>query len=326
MSHEIAVTETGEAMMAYQGEMPWHKLGTSMENADVADALAAANLNWKVLLRPTYFRQGKSLVKIPQCQAVVRDTDQQLLATVGSDYSPLQNAEAFSVLQPACERHGVTIESAGALGVGDRVWMLARLPEQTEVVQGDALRGYFLVMSGHNGWTSWTARPTPVRVVCNNTLAVALEGNKESFKLRHVASETAKIDQMTKMITRIIEQLVHSTKAFGKLAARHMTPDELFLYVSQVLNIDNVDASQVQPVSARRRETIIDLAAHGKGVQFAPGTAWTAYNAVTEYTDHVRPAEAHNPRTITQANQSAVFGSNAKLKSKALNLALALVD
>jgi len=320
MAHEIA-TINGQAAMAYQGEMPWHQLGTHVDTMDVAAALEAASLNWNVVLRPMYYRAGKNLVKVPARQAVIRDVDGQLLSTVGSDYAPLQNEQAFNVLQPACEQFGVTIESAGALGVGDRVWMLAKLPQTNAPVKGDVVDGYFLVVTGHNGWTSFTARPTPVRVVCSNTLAMAQSSGSDLVRLRHVQSETERIDQVATMVTDIVEQLAATNTLYGKLAAKHMTPDELFAYVSQVLNIENIE--EPMPVASRRRDTIINLAKNGKGVEFAPDTAWTAFNAVTEYVDHVRPAEAHNPRTIQQANESALFGANAKLKRRALQLAVA---
>jgi len=322
MPAEIANVAGSEdkVMMAYQGETPWHKLGTKMEgNPDVPAALEAANLNWEVQLKSMFYRHNDKLIKVPSRRAVIRDTDGQLLSTVGSDYVPLQNSTAFGVLQPACEQFGVTIETAGALGKGDRVWMLAKLPEVFEPVKGDKVEGYFLVLTGHNGWTSYSARPTPVRVVCQNTLSMATRASKAVINLRHVASTTEQFDQVAKMVTDLVAGLKETNTSFAALAAKKLNPDELAAYISEVLNIEAGD--EPNPVAARRRDTILELAATGKGVEFAPGTAWAAFNAVTEYIDHVRPAEAKNVRTIAQANQSALFGTNAKIKHRALVLA-----
>lgn len=325
MAHEIAIINGKEAM-AFTGDTPWHKLGTEIEEGmDVPAALTAANLDWDVKLRPLYYRQGKSLVKVPTRNVVIRDVDNEQLGVVGNDYEPVQNSEAFSILQPACEQFGVTIETAGALGIGDRVWMLAKLPESNEAVKGDRIDGYFLVTTGHNGWMSLQARPTPIRVVCANTLAVAMERGTDLVRLRHTTTEKDRLDEVARMVTTIVEQLANTSKLYGKLAARHMTPDELFLYVSQVLGIDGLPKEELQPVADRRRDTIIQLAKTGKGVQYAPETAWTAYNAITEYVDHIRPLEAHSEKTIAAATQSAIFGSGAKLKNKALNIAQQLV-
>tara|TARA_R110000824_G_scaffold167181_9_gene344001 strand:+ start:1743 stop:2726 length:984 start_codon:yes stop_codon:yes gene_type:complete len=326
MAHEIAVINGKEAM-AYTGETPWHKLGTEIqEGMDVPAALEAANLDWEVKLRPMYYRQDKNLVKVPTRKVVIRDVDNVQLGVVGNDYEPVQNAEAFSILQPACEQFGVTIETAGALGVGDRVWMLAKLPDSNEAVKGDRIDGYFLVTTGHNGWTSLQARPTPIRVVCANTLQVAMQVGTDLVRLRHTLTEKDRLNEVSRMVTTIVEQLTNTTKLYGKLAARHMTPDELFLYVSQVLGIDGLPKDEVQPVADRRRDTILRLAKNGKGVQYAPETAWTAYNAFTEYVDHVRPTEAHNAKSIVAATQAAIFGSGAKLKNKALNIAQTLIS
>jgi phage/plasmid-like protein (TIGR03299 family) len=322
MSHDIATIE-GRPAMAYQGEKPWHALGTVMSpTADVPTALKAASLDWDVELAPLFYRRKidgvDKRVKVPTRQAVIRVPDGALLATVGSDYRLFQNSETFGVLQPACEQFGVTIETAGALGKGDRVWMLAKLPTPTEVVPGDKIDGYFLVLSGHNGWTTFSARPTPVRVVCQNTLSAALSGNKTPLiKLSHVETNANKFEQIGEMVTDLVAMLKQTNESFAKLANRKMTKDETIAYISEVLNLGD----DPNPVVARRRDTILELAESGKGVEFAPGTAWTAFNAVTEYVDHVRPAEAKVARTIRQANESALFGTNSKLKVRALNIA-----
>jgi phage/plasmid-like protein (TIGR03299 family) len=323
MPADIAETN-GKPMMAYQGATPWHSIGAKMAvTADVPTALKAANLDWNVELRPMFYRHTfdgvDKRVKVPTRRAVVRDTDGVLLATVGSDYAPFQNSEAFNVLQPACEQFGVTIETAGALGKGDRVWMLAKLPTPSEPIPGDKIDGYFLVLTGHNGWTSYTARPTPVRVVCANTLAMALNGSGKQavINMRHTTTNAERFEQVTGLVTDLMAMLKQTNESFTKLAARKMTKDETIAYISEVLGID----ANSNPVAERRRDTIVELSQTGKGVEFAPNTAWTAFNAVTEYVDHVRPAEAKAVRTIAAANQSALFGSNAKLKARALTIA-----
>jgi phage/plasmid-like protein (TIGR03299 family) len=323
MPAEIAEVN-GKPMMAYQGDMPWHRIGVEMAaTADVPTALKAANLDWNVELKPMFYRhmfEGvDKRVKVPTRRAVVRDVDGKLLATVGSDYAAFQNSDAFGMLQPACEQFGVTIETAGALGRGDRVWMLAKLPGTTEPIPGDKINGYFLVLNGHNGWTSLTARPTPVRVVCKNTLAMALAGTSKQavINMHHTSSNAERLEQMGEVVTDLIAMMKQTNESFAKLAARKMTKDETLAYISDALGID----ANPNPVAERRRDTILELSETGKGVEFAPGTLWTAFNAITEYVDHVRPAEAKAVRTIAAANQSALFGSNAKLKQRALVLA-----
>lgn len=317
MAHEIAVIN-GKAAMAYVDATPWHGLGTKVEGEmNVQAALEAANLNWDVELRTMFFRKNDKQFRVPNKQAVVRETDNVVLGVVGGDYEIIQNAEAFGVLNTACEQFGVTIETAGALGKGDRVWMLAKMPNSIEPVAGDRVDGYFLISNGHNGWTTYVAKPTPVRVVCANTLGSALKG-EGMIKLRHVTSETEKLDLVADLVTAFIADLDENRKLYAGLASKKMTLEELRDYVNAVLDIHGAPSA----VEAKKAAAIIDLTSNGKGVEFAPGTAWAAYNAVTEFADHVRIG-AKSPKTLMAANQSAIFGPYAKMKTKALKLALA---
>jgi len=319
MSANIATIDNAPAIaIAYQGSTPWHALGTRMEGKpDVPAALEAAHLNWDVELKPLYFRNGDKLVKVAGRRAVVRSTDKALLSTVGGDYTPLQNSDAFGVLQTACEKFGLNIETAGALGKGDRVWMLAKMPTTIEPVAGDHIDGYVLVLTGHNGWTPHSARLTPTRVVCANTLSLAMR-DQAFVKLRHTRNEVERIDQVAHLVTDMVASLKATGETFKKLAAKRLTEVEMREYVNRVLGI----SEDPNPVAARRRDTIIELATKtGKGIEAAPGTLWAVYNGLTEYVDHVRPAEAKAIRTIKQANESAIFGANMKVKVKALELA-----
>jgi phage/plasmid-like protein (TIGR03299 family) len=221
----------------------------------------------------------------------------------------------MAVLQPALDRFGVEIETAGALGNGDRVWMLAKLPKDIEPIDGDRIKNYMMIMTGHNGWTAHTSRFTQVRAVCENTINLALQD--EAFvRLRHVETEVDKLTQVSDIIVGFMDLAKRMGESYQKLAAHKMSEAEIKTYIEAALDLDFDN-----PVAARRRDRIVELSKDGKGVELAPGTAWTAFNAITEYIDHVRPAEAKAARTVKNANQSALFGANAKIKARALQLA-----
>lgn len=325
MPANLATTTADEVMMAYQGATPWHAAGTHVTDPEVIRSvpkfLEAAHLDWDVEFKSLFYRIGDKSHKVPNRRAVIRSTDQRLLSVVGTDYTPMNNLPAFSVLQPACDAFGVTLETAGALGKGDRVWMLAKLPNDITPIAGDTIKNYILLFTGHNGWTSYTGRLTQVRAVCENTIALAMQ-DKAVVKLRHTVTEAEKLDQVAELITSMIATAKKTGESFAKLAARKLTYEEMKAYVSEVMGLDGVADDDVNPVAGRRRDRILELATKtGKGIELAPGTAWAAFNAVTEYIDHVRPAEAKTVRTIAQANESALFGTNAKLKAKALVMA-----
>jgi hypothetical protein len=149
---------------------------------------------------------------------------------------------------------------------------------------------------------------------------MATSNNPAFVKLTHVASAAEQLDQVAAMVTTMVSAGQQRATAYAKLAARKLTADETKAYVEDVLKVQGA----VNPVMERRIETILELNVSGKGVEFAPGTAWSAFNAVTEYIDHVRPAEAKAALTIANANQSALFGANAQVKQRALVLATRL--
>ncbi len=316
----------GQVTLAYQGAAPWHQLGTKMDRIpDVPAALEAAHLNWNVSLEDLFLKDGR---KLKTRKAVVRDADLAILSTVGDKYQPLQNSEAFGVLQPACEQFGVTIETAGMLKGGEKVWMLAKLPESVEVVPGDSVDGYFLVITGHNGKTAFTARPTPIRVVCANTIAMAVSGTPYLVQLNHYGQAAQEVKQVTKLVTALVQSLKESGQSFSKLAMKKLSLDQTKEYIADVLKIDLEDLedeAEENPVLVQRFEKIVELSQHGKGVEFAPNSAWNALNAITEYVDHVRPTEVRSQKSMISANRSAIFGKNAKVKARALVLAQKMV-
>jgi hypothetical protein len=127
MAHNLNI-EDGEASMMYVGKVPWHGLGTQFETppTTAADAIRAAHLDWEVGLKPVYCMEGRVYYQIPGKRAIVRldkwgQPDCQPFALVGDDYRVLQNQEAFGFFDPIIKTGNVTFETAGALGMGERI-------------------------------------------------------------------------------------------------------------------------------------------------------------------------------------------------------------
>ncbi|HEY8409922.1 MAG TPA: DUF932 domain-containing protein, partial [Pyrinomonadaceae bacterium] len=303
----------------------------------VNQALDAAQLNWNVSLEPMYRKIGEEFRLSNLRRADVRDYDSKELGTVGPGYHAIQNSEAFEILQPACEQFGVTIESAGAIKGGARVWMLAKLPDTTITpVPGDDVRGFFLVMVGHDGTLSHHSLPTPIRVVCKNTLNAATglgDGKRVQnamFSIRHTKSAAARLDAAKDLVTNMIAALTETGETFAQMAKLQMTAADVVNYIEAVF--PNPDPKkEISAVLAKRRATVAELVFNGKGVEMATQltggnpNAWSVYNAVTEYFDHVRPAEAGTDNAKRSANEAAVFGQGAAVKFDAFKRAAELV-
>ena len=321
MSHNLARID-GRISLAYQGVTPWHALGTTLTAGDnVGLALQQANLaDWALRPEPLYLADGRV---VSSRRAVVRGRDDCILSTVGADYHILPNEDAFAPLQTALTKHRMTVEVAGAIGQGERVWMLIKMHQSLDVAPGDAISGYLLCQTSHDESNAYEASLTAIRVVCQNTLTAATNAAHAGvFKFRHARSIVERAADAEQMIDRLCATLAYTGETFRQLAQRSMTRAEVSAYIDAVFPVPaNLPLSQTL---ADRRATVEHLVSHGTG---ATGdlTAWHAYNAVTEYMDHVRPGLAIKDTAKTAANVSALFGGNALIKAAALSAARALV-
>ena len=199
MAHNLATTN-GRTAMAYFGEAPWHKLGTKLENpATAAEAIEAAGLNYRVELVPLFTQAGN---QIPRRQGVVRSDTNQILGTVGKGYTPIQNAEAFQFLDSVVADGGLRYHTAGALGQGEKIWMLAKLPGSIRVNGTEDITDKFLLLhNSHDGSSCLRVHFTPIRVVCQNTLAIAeRNGRGQGISIMHKGNLEAKVREAQKVL------------------------------------------------------------------------------------------------------------------------------
>jgi phage/plasmid-like protein (TIGR03299 family) len=308
-------------------ETPWHKLGTVLTDAPrtTADALRAAGLDWAVAKRPISLMD--SARPIDSHVATVRQTDGAVLGVVGAGWTPVQNQQAFDWFEPLIAEGRGSFETAGSLRDGRVVWVLARLAESFEVVPGDAVRGFLLLSNSHDGSRAVEARFTPIRVVCANTLAMADRGRETDrpIKIRHTRGVHAALDEAARVMGVVAQQLADTTEAYRLIASVQLNATKVDAFLRAVVP-DNAKAASPKRTAAIRAE-IQDLL-DGKGVGLdlpgVRGTAWAAYNAVTEFVDYARGMGEGRPLDDTRL-ESIAFGSGAQMKRRALEAALALV-
>ncbi len=165
--------------MFYTRETPWHGLGTKvMEAPGSKEALTLAGLDWNVLQEPVYTVEGSA---IEGYKANIRDTDRKVLGVVTGRYKVVQNHEAFAFTDGLL-KEGVRYETAGSLQGGRRIWLLAHMPHDY-IIAGERFDPYFLFSSTHDGSGAVKVALTPIRVVCQNTLNLALSTAKRSWSM-----------------------------------------------------------------------------------------------------------------------------------------------
>lgn len=333
MAHNIA-NINGKDAIAYLGSTPWHSLGTRLkegQKTDLQEVRIAAGLDWKVSTAPIFLADGRPVIK---GQAIIRDTDSAILSVVGPAYTPIQNEAALEILRPAIDAFGLTVEVAGALGQGEVGWALTRLPQSVEVVDGDSVNGYALFRWSHDGSVGVVGDATPIRVVCQNTLNMARSESKADIvRVRHTKRADQRLDEAARIVKTLTQALVETGKTFKSLAHKRLNAQQVKDFIEEVLpeSAANTAKGTVSDVLANRRKTISELVWRGKGAELALEAAggnpspWALYNAVTEYFDHVRPAEAKSNSARVGAQESALFGGNAAIKARALDMARELV-
>jgi phage/plasmid-like protein (TIGR03299 family) len=301
--------------MFYTGEVPWHRLGLHLQNpATAQEAIEAAQLDFKVQLKPVKTTINRKQKIVPNTFATVRTDTQEVLGVVGSRYEPIQNKDAFAFFDSLVGSDEAMFHTAGVLGKGERIWILAKLPDYIRVGKNDMVEKYLLLTNSHDGSAVVRAKLTPIRVVCSNTLSVALQGAEQEVRIRHTPNAINKLEEAHKLLgltNTLYDQL---GTIFNRMALRKVTDKQLLYYVKALIP-QNPDA-KFQTRNENIREAILELHESGQGAELSRGSLWGAYNAATEYSDHVQ-----HSRDANKQLKSIWFGSGEKLKLKAFALA-----
>lgn len=287
---------------------PWHGLGAVLERppATIAEAIELSGLGWLVEREPIAVDRGDAATvddwweprceEIPGFWANVRQDTRQVLGIVGDRYRIVQNVEAFQFVDQLIGS-AMHFETAGSLHGGRQVWVLARLPEYVEI-GGDAVRCYVLLMNSHDGSTAVVAASTPVRVVCQNTLNWGLARAQQRYSIRH----TDKIREHVHQARRVLELSIDYYRQFkhtgDELAGQQITETQLRRVLDELYpsGIEDVASDRTRRSRERTKQRITDLFLRGDTQGNAPGSKWAAVNAIIEYADWIRPANAGSQR------------------------------
>ena len=318
MAHELELMENGDASMAYVGETPWHGLGKRVP-ADVStqQMLVAAGLDWTVEKKPLFFNTetGPWLTK---SRALVRSTDNKVLTVISEQWNPVQNIEAFEFFNDFVSAGDMEMHTAGSLRGGKMVWAMAQIKDSFELFGGDKVEGYLLFSNPHEFGRSIDIRFTPVRVVCNNTLTMALDKDaRHAVRLNHRSHFNG--DQVKLVLGVAGDRLQAYKKQAQFLGQKKYNKETIVEYFNRVfpsMSKDEVKLSKTALPISRQAEDAMAVVHTQPGANFAEGSWWQAFNAVTYMTDHTLGRSRDSRLT------SAWYGMNRVKKEKALDLAV----
>jgi phage/plasmid-like protein (TIGR03299 family) len=316
MAHELEIIN-GQAQMAYRVSKgkPWHGLGTPVgDDMTPEQMMKAAGLDWDVVKVDTFLEWNGKMVETGR-QALVRETDGKVLTEVGPGWNPVQNSEAFDFFTDFVKAGDMIMDTAGSLKDGQIVWALADVRDGFSLFNGDEVKGYLLFSNPHQYGRSIDVKFVLTRVVCNNTIAVALnEKGQPSVKINHRTKFDA--NQVKKVLGLSHNKLESFKEAAEFLGSKQFTKPDLETYYGNLFGESKKEDKKL----TRTGEKMLELIETQPGADFQKGSWWQAFNAVTYAVDH------ELGRSNDSRMTSAWFGQGAKKKLDALNLAVEMAE
>ena len=334
MAHNLAKNEkTGKA--AYFGviEPAWHGLGVTLnEPATAKDAIKHAGLDFDVLQKPCTFNLGDdenpNHIIVPGKHVNYRSDNGKPLGVVGKVYTPLQNREAFGFFDALVDEDEAIYHTAGALGDGEKIWIMAKLPAHIHVGNDDLIDQYVLLSNSHNGSSGVVACFTPIRVVCNNTLTAAIHGTTHKITIPHTTNVATNLKNAHELLGLSNAYANAMEEVFGAMAKKQIKQKDVDAFLDGLypLNPEN----EARTAGVKIREGILEAMEVGAGqdLKTTKGTVFGLYNAVTFYTDHMKDYRGDDEFAQNTAKmKSLMFGGGGERKRQsAFDLALAMVN
>lgn len=271
--------------MFYVREAPWHGLGIRVESAlSSEDALEMSGLNWNVIQRPI---MTSNYDPIPGYKANVRDTDNRVLGVVTDRYRVVQNAEAFAFTD-ALLGEGVKYETAGSLQNGRKIWLLAKLPDKY-IIEGDQIEPYLVFSSSHDGSGSIKVAMTPIRVVCQNTLNIALSSAKRVWSTVHVGDPAAKMEEAHNTLLLAEKYMGRLGMEFSRLSKIKLSDQKVMEYINLLLPMDEQPTETHRKNITRIREDMKLRYFDAPDLHHVGKNAYRFLNAVSDFATHAKP-------------------------------------
>ena len=330
MSHEIEIF--ADAVAFFSARQPaWHGLGTVTDGALTAeDALKVAHLaSWNLRKVPDVALVEDNMVPVEGFSRVIRDNPFvegkiDVLGHVSENYGLVSNETAFAFLDAFKDLGGAKFETAGSINNGRRVFVTMEMPNETSVAGGDRIQMYTLITTSHDGTAPVEALITPVRVVCQNTLNMALRNHVRRVKVRHTAKVNERLAEAARVLGAVGEYEAAFVAACDRLAAKKMGSAEVEEFLAALFPIKDEPGipQQVITRATNKREEVKAL------IQFSPNiddslrnTAYGAWQGYTEWKDWASPANgSESDKTIRRAIRNNLDDMGSDATTKAYNI------
>ena len=327
MAHEIE-TYGDRAAAVFARQDAWHHLGTTVagEAFTAEEALRLGHLGgWDVRKVPVTAHEvtegGVSAIEVPDRFATVRTNPftqaPEALGVVGRDYTPLQNEAHCEFLNTLADQSGAIFDTAGSLRGGRQVFVTMRLPESLQIGGSDEINVNIAAMNSHDASSAFRLVLTPVRVVCANTQRAALARNRGSVSIRHTRNAAAAVEQARQALGltwRYVEEFEAEAERMINETITEATFERL---MGEVFGTTDANAStRAKNAEAERVATLRHLWHDAETVSPIRGTAWGAYQVVTEYIDHFAPVKTREDASDARALRLLTTEGPSRVKAE----------
>jgi phage/plasmid-like protein (TIGR03299 family) len=330
MAHEILENDTMFSVRV----KPWHGLGTILDDVpSIDEAIQQSGLDWKVEVWPSYIsdRNG-SLIEVPDTKAVVRTDKTIVLGNVGNRYEVYQNSDMWNFIDDFQKSTDCKLETAGSLRNGKKTWVLAKNSE-VEYLSGDPVEEYFLFNNSFDGSSPIQVMFTNIRVVCNNTLQMAIKGANNVFKVRHTLQCQNTLNEVKKALglrDKYQLKMMDSMRAMVKTQMNQAQidnflgnvifpmPRQIVQEVDAVGKVISLQEASKKAITMRTNKiaTLNDLIEGGAGanIQGVKGSVYGVFQALVEFADHEKQMKVGDKNLNEVRFESIFWGSGAAFK------------
>jgi phage/plasmid-like protein (TIGR03299 family) len=265
---------------------PWHGLGTPVAEAMTsAEALRLGGLDWEVNPKPVFTETG---LEIPNYKANTRSSDNSVLGIVTDRYKVVQNKDAFAFTDALIEEGGVRYETAGSLRNGKTIWLLAKMPEKK--ILDDKFDPYICFTNSHDGTGAVKVCCTPIRVVCQNTLNMALSSASRSWSTKHVGDMAYKLEEARQTLKLANNYMAKLDEEADKLANMKISEDEIHKILDEMFPINEDKDSDRKKANVENAKNEIMICYMAPDIAKFLGTKYGFLNAVSDWVGHSTPA------------------------------------
>ncbi len=323
------------AVTAFAGRVPaWNKVGTVVEEGTtLAQAFDLAGMrDWNVRKSPlqtvVLSEDGAHMIDVPGRYAVIRDTPTGPTAipnaVVGERYTTVQNEESEEVLTALVDAGDLLVDTVGVLGEGNQTFTSVRFPEGIKVGGEDPIEVFLLARNSHDGTTAFTLAVTPVRTICQNTLTLALRQARRTYSIRHTTTIQGRIEQAREALKISFDYRDAFAEEMEHLLTVEVTRKEFTSIVDSLIPMPKGDREGWRDRAQQQRDDLAQLFNYAETCEYGRGTAYAAYNAVTEYADWFMPVKGVDPHGIKRAERSLTSSIVQKFKDTGTLRVLAL--